>query len=245
MTVRVDERTGWLVALCALDNLVKGAAGQAVQCANLALGLRRGDRPARSGRLPVSVTAPRGLRGRRWVRRDQGGRGARRWRWWPPMTGGPCPRAAVFTSNLAPGGAGPGQPVAPGRHRRPGCRGGAHVGQRQRRHRRAGGRGRARRLCDVVAAGIGARDRGGPDLPDRTDRGAVSRRRGGAGGGRRDRRAGRPGEEAGPAAADGHHDHRHRPQGGDGRRRAAPSRWAAWPRGRPCWPPTWPPCWRC
>ena len=25
--------------LCALDNLVKGAAGQAVQCANLALGL--------------------------------------------------------------------------------------------------------------------------------------------------------------------------------------------------------------
>jgi N-acetyl-gamma-glutamyl-phosphate reductase len=35
----VDERTGWLVALCALDNLVKGAAGQAVQCANLALGL--------------------------------------------------------------------------------------------------------------------------------------------------------------------------------------------------------------
>jgi N-acetyl-gamma-glutamyl-phosphate reductase len=39
VTARVDERTGWLVALCALDNLVKGAAGQAVQCANLALGL--------------------------------------------------------------------------------------------------------------------------------------------------------------------------------------------------------------
>jgi N-acetyl-gamma-glutamyl-phosphate reductase len=42
VTVRVDERTGWLVALCALDNLVKGAAGQAVQCANLALGLDEG-----------------------------------------------------------------------------------------------------------------------------------------------------------------------------------------------------------
>jgi N-acetyl-gamma-glutamyl-phosphate reductase len=39
VTVRVDPRTGWLVALCALDNLVKGAAGQAVQCANLLLDL--------------------------------------------------------------------------------------------------------------------------------------------------------------------------------------------------------------
>ncbi|MGH9099098.1 MAG: N-acetyl-gamma-glutamyl-phosphate reductase, partial [Acidimicrobiales bacterium] len=42
VTARVDERTGWLVALCALDNLMKGAAGQAVQCANLALGLDEG-----------------------------------------------------------------------------------------------------------------------------------------------------------------------------------------------------------
>jgi N-acetyl-gamma-glutamyl-phosphate reductase len=39
VTVRVDPRTGWIVALCALDNLVKGASGQAIQCANLALGL--------------------------------------------------------------------------------------------------------------------------------------------------------------------------------------------------------------
>ena len=39
VTARVDPRTGWLVALCAIDNLGKGAAGQAVQCANLALGL--------------------------------------------------------------------------------------------------------------------------------------------------------------------------------------------------------------
>ena len=29
----------WVVVLAALDNLVKGASGQAVQCANLALGL--------------------------------------------------------------------------------------------------------------------------------------------------------------------------------------------------------------
>ena len=39
VTACADDRTGWLVALCALDNLVKGAAGQAVQCANLALGI--------------------------------------------------------------------------------------------------------------------------------------------------------------------------------------------------------------
>ncbi len=39
VTARADARTGWVLALCAIDNLVKGASGQAVQCANLALGL--------------------------------------------------------------------------------------------------------------------------------------------------------------------------------------------------------------
>ena len=39
LTARYDERTGWIVVLAALDNLVKGASGQAVQCANLLLGL--------------------------------------------------------------------------------------------------------------------------------------------------------------------------------------------------------------
>lgn len=39
LTARVDERTGWVVSICALDNLTKGAAGQAVQCTNIALGL--------------------------------------------------------------------------------------------------------------------------------------------------------------------------------------------------------------
>jgi len=38
-SARVDERTGWVITLCALDNLVKGASGQAIQCANAALGL--------------------------------------------------------------------------------------------------------------------------------------------------------------------------------------------------------------
>jgi N-acetyl-gamma-glutamyl-phosphate reductase len=39
VTVRADERTGWLVAIAAIDNLTKGASGQAVQCANLLTGL--------------------------------------------------------------------------------------------------------------------------------------------------------------------------------------------------------------
>ncbi|MGA2521539.1 MAG: N-acetyl-gamma-glutamyl-phosphate reductase [Acidimicrobiales bacterium] len=42
LTARVDPRTGWLIVLCALDNLVKGASGQAVQCANIATGLSEG-----------------------------------------------------------------------------------------------------------------------------------------------------------------------------------------------------------
>lgn len=52
VTARVDPRTGWVLALCALDNLVKGASGQALQCANLVLGL-----PEDEG-LPVAGVWP-------------------------------------------------------------------------------------------------------------------------------------------------------------------------------------------
>jgi len=38
VTARYDERTGYVVALASLDNLVKGGAGQAIQAANIALG---------------------------------------------------------------------------------------------------------------------------------------------------------------------------------------------------------------
>lgn len=38
ISAHADERTGTAVVLCAIDNLGKGAAGQAVQCANLMLG---------------------------------------------------------------------------------------------------------------------------------------------------------------------------------------------------------------
>ncbi|MEO6579890.1 MAG: N-acetyl-gamma-glutamyl-phosphate reductase [Sphingomicrobium sp.] len=39
LTARLDERTGTIIALAAIDNLGKGAAGQMIQCANLMLGL--------------------------------------------------------------------------------------------------------------------------------------------------------------------------------------------------------------
>jgi N-acetyl-gamma-glutamyl-phosphate reductase len=38
VSARVDERTGWLVAMSSIDNLTKGAAGQAVQACNVANG---------------------------------------------------------------------------------------------------------------------------------------------------------------------------------------------------------------
>ncbi len=39
VTARYDPRTGRVLAIAALDNLVKGAAGQMIQCANLMLGI--------------------------------------------------------------------------------------------------------------------------------------------------------------------------------------------------------------
>jgi N-acetyl-gamma-glutamyl-phosphate reductase len=39
LTARFDPRTGYVLAIGAIDNLVKGASGQAVQCANLMAGL--------------------------------------------------------------------------------------------------------------------------------------------------------------------------------------------------------------
>ncbi len=52
VSAAVDTRTGWVIAMCALDNLMKGGSGQAVQCANLVLGL-----PEETG-LPVAGLYP-------------------------------------------------------------------------------------------------------------------------------------------------------------------------------------------
>ena len=61
VTARVDPRTGWLLALCAIDNLGKGAAGQAIQCANVALRARRDRGPRARGGVAVSVVDPEGF----------------------------------------------------------------------------------------------------------------------------------------------------------------------------------------
>lgn len=52
VTALADERTGWVMAIAALDNLVKGAAGQAIQCANLMLGLPEGTGLPTTGLYP-------------------------------------------------------------------------------------------------------------------------------------------------------------------------------------------------
>lgn len=52
VSARVDPRTGWLVAMSSIDNLIKGAAGQAIQAWNVATG-----RDETTG-LPLSGVTP-------------------------------------------------------------------------------------------------------------------------------------------------------------------------------------------
>lgn len=52
VTARYDERTGYVVAIAAIDNITKGASGAAVQCANLLL-----DLPETTG-LPIAGVYP-------------------------------------------------------------------------------------------------------------------------------------------------------------------------------------------
>jgi N-acetyl-gamma-glutamyl-phosphate reductase len=52
LTARYDDRTGRVLAIAALDNLGKGAAGQMIQCANLMLGLEETAGLARIGVWP-------------------------------------------------------------------------------------------------------------------------------------------------------------------------------------------------
>jgi N-acetyl-gamma-glutamyl-phosphate reductase len=52
LQLTLDESVGRAVVVVAIDNLTKGTAGGAIQCANLALGL-----PETSG-LPVAGVAP-------------------------------------------------------------------------------------------------------------------------------------------------------------------------------------------
>lgn len=50
--VGLDDRTGWVIAMGALDNLVKGASGQAIQCANIVCGFDEADGLPTVGMMP-------------------------------------------------------------------------------------------------------------------------------------------------------------------------------------------------
>jgi N-acetyl-gamma-glutamyl-phosphate reductase len=52
ITVYLDQRSGRTVVIAAIDNLVKGAAGQAIQCANVMFGLDEGSGLPTTGWMP-------------------------------------------------------------------------------------------------------------------------------------------------------------------------------------------------
>jgi N-acetyl-gamma-glutamyl-phosphate reductase len=52
ITSRYDERTGYMVMLAAIDNLTKGGAGQALQSANIALGIEESMGLTQIGMIP-------------------------------------------------------------------------------------------------------------------------------------------------------------------------------------------------
>ena len=212
LTARVDPRTGWVLALCALDNLVKGASGQAVQCANIALGLPEDDRAPARGGVPVSVTAPGGVRGRGTGVRDQGvgcprpGPGGRR-------RAGAVPAAGVFTANLA--AAAPVQ-VSRAHLAATAGRAAAVVLSSGNANAATGRAGRGRRRAHVRAGGRRARCRGRPRSWCARPGSSASRcpwHRSRPGSPCWSRR-GLAGRDGGPARGHGHHDHRHRVQGG-------------------------------
>ena len=219
IAVFADRATGRAIVICALDNLGKGAAGQAIQNANLALGLPETAGLRLAGVLGMSVTAAQGFVasgvecGIRRARRDLARRPLAR-----PAVGAAMftanrvqaapvvlskahlaraePQAVVINSGVA--NAATGERGELDAHR-DGRRGGAAP----RPARRAGARPLDRRDRRAAAAREAAR------RPAQRGRGALARRR-------RRRGGGDP-------------DHRHAGQGGR-RRGGAGSRSAGWRR---------------
>lgn len=63
ISMAVDERTGHAVLACAIDNLLKGASGQALQAVNIRLGFdeRLGLLPSDADRARASHPSPEGI----------------------------------------------------------------------------------------------------------------------------------------------------------------------------------------
>ena len=52
----MDKRTGRLIVVSVIDNLIKGASGQAIQNMNLMAGLPEEDRTAAGRPVPLTLT---------------------------------------------------------------------------------------------------------------------------------------------------------------------------------------------
>ena len=166
LSARYDERTGTVVALAAIDNLGKGAAGQMIQCANLMLGLDEGAGLSNRS-ISMSVTAAQGFVASGVAAGIKAG--AARCR----VAGDRRRQAGADRRGLhhqqVPRAPGRGLSRAARRERRDGGRGGRQFGQRQCRHRRQGPR---RRRGDVRRRRRRGRLRARRDagLLDRADR---------------------------------------------------------------------------
>ena len=153
VSARVDPRTGWVIALCAIDNLVKGAAGPGHPVRQPGPRPARGHRPAPGRDVPVSITTPGGFVA---AGRAAGikANGALDLALLATDDGTAVPTAATFTTNLAAAA-----PVLVSRDHlaASGQRAAGVVVSSGNANAATGDRGRAdaERMCALVAAGLG------------------------------------------------------------------------------------------
>ena len=160
----------------AIDNLVKGASGQALQCANLVLGLPETAGPRRSSgstrerhRAGRASSPPASAAGIKASRATPTCRSS------PPPTARPVAAAATFTANKLTAAPVVGQPPPPRRHRRSGRGRHPQQRQRQRRHRRRRAWTHAERMCARRGRGARLPARRGARVLDRPDRHPAAR----------------------------------------------------------------------
>ena len=165
-----DRATGKAIVICALDNLGKGAAGQAVQNANLALGLEETAGLRLQGGAWCERHGCAGLRRQRCALRDP--QDAER----PRARSLDRARDRCGDVHRQPHAGGARRPLEAASRARAAAGGGRQLGERERGDRRAG---HARRAGDRGGDGTAARaHRGaGARALDRRDRRAAAGRR--------------------------------------------------------------------